>query len=110
VITITPEADAHLCSILEREKAEGVLLSVKGGGCAGFTYDWQVVHEPSGDPIPLSKGTLYIDPMAVMYVIGTVLQYKQDLFGTILSLDNPNVASACGCGESFSLKEEAEND
>ena len=105
MITITPEADAHLCSIIEREKAEGVLLSVKGGGCAGFTYDWQVVQEPSGEAIPLSKGTLYIDPLAVMYVIGTVLQYKQDLFGTILSLDNPNVAAACGCGESFSLKE-----
>ena len=97
MITITPEADSHLCSIIEREKAEGVLLSVKGGGCAGFTYDWQVVQEPSGEAIPLSKGTLYIDPLAVMYVVGTVLQYKQDLFGTILSLDNPNVASACGC-------------
>ena len=105
MITITPEADKHLCSIIEREQADGVLLSVKGGGCAGFTYDWSVVKEPSGEAIPLSKGTLYIDPLALMYVIGTVLQYKKDLFGTILSLDNPNVASACGCGESFSLKQ-----
>ena len=105
MITITPEADKHLCSIIEREQADGVLLSVKGGGCAGFTYDWSVVKEPSGEAIPLSKGTLYIDPLAVMYVIGTVLQYKKDLFGTILSLDNPNVSSACGCGESFSLKQ-----
>jgi iron-sulfur cluster assembly protein len=62
-----------------------------------------VVHEPSGEAIPLSKGTLYIDPLAVMYVIGTVLEYKEDLFGTILKLDNPNVTSACGCGESFSF-------
>ena len=59
------------------------------GNSAGFTYDWSVVKEPSGEAIPLSKGTLYIDPLAVMYVIGTVLQYKKDLFGTILSLDNP---------------------
>jgi len=107
MITVTPEADAHLCDIIEREKADGVLLSVKGGGCAGFSYDWQVVKEPSGEAVPLSKGTLYIDPIAVIYVIGTVLQYKQDLFGTTLTLDNPNVASACGCGESFSLKETA---
>ena len=85
MITVTPEADAHLCAIIEREKADGVLLSVKGGGCAGFNYDWQVVKEPSGEAVPLSKGTLYIDPIAVMYVIGTVLQYKQDLFGTILT-------------------------
>tara|TARA_R110001599_G_scaffold64833_1_gene182641 strand:- start:562 stop:885 length:324 start_codon:yes stop_codon:yes gene_type:complete len=106
MITITPEADKHLCSIIEREQADGVLLSVKGGGCAGFTYDWSVVKEPSGEAIPLSKGTLYIDPLAVMYVIGTVLQYKKDLFGTILSLDNPNVSSACGCGESFSFNGE----
>ena len=47
MITITPEADKHLCSIIEREQADGVLLSVKGGGCAGFTYDWSVVKEPS---------------------------------------------------------------
>jgi len=103
MITITPEADAHLCSIIEKEGAHGVLLSVKGGGCAGFNYDWQVVHEATGEEIPLSKGFLYIDPMAVMYVIGTVLQYKEDLFGAVLKLDNPNVTSSCGCGESFSL-------
>ena len=105
MIEITKEADAHLSSIIEREKAEGVLLSVKGGGCAGFSYDWQVVHEPSGEAVPLSKGTLYIDPTAMLYVIGTVLSYEKNLFGTILKLDNPNVASACVCGESISFKE-----
>ena len=92
MITITPEADKHLCSIIEREQADGVLLSVKGGGCAGFTYDWSVVKEPSGEAIPLSKGTLYIDPLAVMYVIGTVLQYKKDLFKNFHKiLSNPDM-------------------
>ena len=103
MIDVTPQADEHLCSVIEKETAHGVLLSVKGGGCAGFSYDWSVVHEPSGEAIPLSKGTLYIDPIAVMYVINTVLDYKKDIFGNILNLENPNVVSSCGCGESFSV-------
>ena len=103
MIDVTPEADKHLSSIINKEKAHGVLLSVKGGGCAGFSYDWSIVHEPAGEAVPLSNGTLYIDPIAVMYVLNTVLDYKKDVFGTILKLDNPNVVSSCGCGESFSV-------
>ena len=103
MINVTPEADEHLSSIINKEKAHGVLLSVKGGGCAGFSYDWSIVHEPAGEAVPLSNGTLYIDPIAVMYVINTVLDYKKDIFGNILNLENPNVVSSCGCGESFSV-------
>tara|TARA_R110000822_G_scaffold80904_2_gene192544 strand:+ start:532 stop:846 length:315 start_codon:yes stop_codon:yes gene_type:complete len=103
MIDVTPEADKHLSSIINKEKAHGVLLSVKGGGCAGFSYDWSIVHEPAGEAVPLSNGTLYIDPIAVMYVLNTVLDYKKDVFGTILKLENPNVVSSCGCGESFSV-------
>ena len=103
MINVTPEADALLCGIIEKEKADGILLSVKGGGCAGFSYDWSIVNKPCGESIPLSKGTLYIDDLATMYVIGTTLNYETDLFGSILKLDNPNVASSCGCGESFSF-------
>ena len=103
MINVTPEADEHLSSIINKEKAHGVLWSVKGGGCAGFSYDWSIVHEPAGEAVPLSNGTLYIDPIAVMYVLNTVLDYKKDVFGTILKLENPNVVSSCGCGESFSV-------
>ena len=103
ILNVTPEADAHLSDIITREKAEGILLSVKGGGCAGFSYDWSIVNKPCGETIPLSKGILYIDDLATMYVIGTTLNYETDLFGSILKLDNPNVASSCGCGESFSF-------
>lgn len=103
MIDVTPEADKHLSSIINKEKAHGVLLSVKGGGCAGFSYDWSIVHEPAGEAVPLTNGTLYIDPIAVMYVLNTVLDYKKDVFGTILKLENPNVVSSCGCGESFSV-------
>ena len=103
MIDVTPEADKHLSSIINKEKAHGVLLSVKGDGCAGFSYDWSIVHEPAGEAVPLSNGTLYIDPIAVMYVLNTVLDYKKDVFGTILKLENPNVVSSCGCGESFSV-------
>ena len=64
--------------------------------------------EPSTDKeecetVELEKGTLYIDPLAVMYILGSIVDYSKDVFGSVLKIDNPNVQSQCGCGESFSL-------
>ena len=95
MIEITKEADQHLCSILEKEGAHGVLLSVKGGGCAGFSYDWQLVTEPYGEAIPLSNGTLYIDPMAMLYVAGTVLNFDKETV-SVVSGDQAGIVLAKG--------------
>ncbi len=108
MIEVTPSANNHLSTIVTSQTdCEGVLLSVKGGGCAGFSYEWSLI-EPSinkeeYETVQLEKGTLYIDPLAVMYVLGSVVDYSKDVFGSILKINNPNVQSQCGCGESFSL-------
>jgi iron-sulfur cluster assembly protein len=108
MIEITPEANEHLSSIVSSSKdCEGVLLSVKGGGCAGFSYEWSLLEESTNkesfETVKLEQGTLYIDPLAVMYILGSVINYSKDVFGSILKLENPNVQSQCGCGESFSV-------
>ena len=103
MIKLSDNAITHLQTIAKENNKKFVRLDVKGGGCAGVSYDWSIVNKPCGESIPLSKGTLYIDDLATMYVIGTTLNYETDLFGSILKLDNPNVASSCGCGESFSF-------
>jgi|TARA_R100000093_G_C1870296_1_gene51103 iron-sulfur cluster assembly accessory protein len=108
MIEITPEANEHLSSIVSSSKdCEGVLLSVKGGGCAGFSYEWSLLDDSDNkekyETITLKTGTLFIDPLAMMYVIGSVINYSKDVFGAILKLENPNVQSQCGCGESFSV-------
>jgi iron-sulfur cluster assembly accessory protein len=108
MIEVTPTANDHLSDIVSSSKdCEGVLLSVKGGGCAGFSYEWSLLEGSSNkeeyEAIALKKGTLFIDPLAVMYVLGSVVDYSKDVFGAILKVENPNVQSQCGCGESFSV-------
>jgi len=108
MIEITPNAHEHLSSIVSSSKdCEGVLLSVRGGGCAGFSYEWSLLEESNNkeeyEKISLTTGTLFIDPLAVMYVLGAVVDYSKDVFGAILKIENPNAQSKCGCGESFSV-------
>ncbi len=108
MIEITQKANEHLSGIVGSSKdCEGVLLSVKGGGCAGFSYEWSLIEQSTSkeecETIKLEQGTLYIDPLAVMYVLGSVVDYSKDVFGAILKIENPNVQSQCGCGESFSV-------
>jgi iron-sulfur cluster assembly accessory protein len=108
MIEITPNANEHLSSIVSSSKdCEGVLLSVRGGGCAGFSYEWSLLEDSNNkeeyEKISLTTGTLFIDPLAVMYVLGSVVDYSKDIFGAILKIENPNAQSKCGCGESFSV-------
>ncbi len=81
-----------------------VTLSVKGGGCSGFQYVWGLKSDQPdvewGDPI---DDTLVIDPVAEMYVLGSVVDYVTELGGSYLSIKNPMSTSSCGCGESFGI-------
>ncbi len=108
MIEITPNANEHLSSIVSSSKdCEGVLLSVRGGGCAGFSYEWSLLEDANNkeeyEKISLTTGTLFIDPLAVMYVLGAVVDYYKDVFGAILKIENLNAKSKCGCGDSFSV-------
>ena len=74
-----------------------VYLSVKGGGCSGFTYVWDVTDlEPT-------VGNLVVDEMAEMFVIGCTIDYVNELGGSYLKVINPNATASCGCGESFAI-------
>ncbi len=74
-----------------------VYLSVKGGGCSGFTYVWDVT-----DQTP-TVGNLVVDDMAEMFVIGCTIDYVSELGGSYLKVINPNATASCGCGESFAV-------
>ena len=74
-----------------------VSLSVKGGGCSGFQYEWVVTDkEPT-------VGNLWLDPMAEMFVFGCTVDYVEELGGSYLKVVNPNATASCGCGESFAV-------
>lgn len=107
MITVTDEAKAHLKGI-EDDNNKHPKLGVKGGGCAGFSYDWQLVErdeiEDSDHVIDLGNGAkVIIDGTSLMYLMGTRLELQKNVFGTTLEIVNPAAASACGCGESVNF-------
>ena len=110
MITITDNADIHLSSIIAENNVAAVRLAVNSGGCSGFTYDWQLVKEEEivdimvdFIPIKLDTGKLFIDSLSSVYLSGMTIDFKKDIFGDRLMIDNPNVQSMCGCGESFQV-------
>ncbi len=103
VVTITEEAKEHLLEICDNQKENN---SVAGGGCAGFSYKWGFIGDPDKDDEVVnidSNKNLIIDGMSIMHLLGMEIDYKKDIFGSILHIENPNVTSSCGCGESFNV-------
>lgn len=105
MITITETAKNYLNEQLLKQNRPYIKLSVKGGGCAGFSYDYSFedAKDAMDFEIPLADGAFLVDGMSFMYVAGTELDYVSDLAGSALKLRNPNETSSCGCGKSFAI-------
>jgi len=106
VVSLTEKARNHLLNICTNENQNYIHLSVAGGGCAGFSYKWDFANEytATDEVINIEQDKkLVIDGMSVMHLIGMEIDYKKNIFGSILHIDNPNVTSSCGCGESFNI-------
>ena len=93
VIQLTESAKEYLRQV----GRPNVSLSVKGGGCSGFQYEWGVTEEPP------TVENLRLDPMAEMFVFGCTIDYVTELGGSYLKVINPNATASCGCGESFAV-------
>ena len=78
-----------------------VTLGVKGGGCSGFQYVWGLSETKTNNEI--IDNILLLDPMAIMYVIGSTIDYVTELGGSFLTVVNPMAKAQCGCGESFGV-------
>ena len=102
IVFLTDQAKTQMVSMLEEHAKQAVRLSLKGGGCAGFKYDWTLTDEAEKDDevIELPKGKFLIDPASIMYLIGSTVDYKKEVFGSYFDIRNPASTSSCGCGES----------
>ena len=105
MINITEEANEHLSRIVRDQDVDGIELGVKGGGCAGFTYEWDLIEDipEAHDVIPLLDGSLYVRPEAMMFLMGVTIDYTDGINGSYIVFKNPNATSQCGCGESFGV-------
>ena len=91
--------------IVEEGNAELKLrVFVSGGGCSGFQYGFTFEEKPNEDDTVLEKNgvQLLIDPMSYQYLVGSEIDYKEDLEGAQFVIKNPNATTTCGCGSAFS--------
>ena len=105
-IMLTPAAAARVAVIAERQGKPAILrLSVEGGGCSGFQYKFGMADalEP-GDTVAETDGVqLIVDDMSLDLVRGAHVDFVDNLGGAHFAVTNPNAASGCGCGTSFSV-------
>lgn len=83
----------------------GLRVAVEGGGCSGFQYDIQLAPGPAADDLVIERdgAKLYIDPVSVPFLDGSVVDWVQELIGASFKVRNPNAKTSCGCGVSFSV-------
>ena len=105
-ITLTENAAKRVAWIAERQQKPAVLrLAVDGGGCAGFTYKFELAPDAeSDDEVAETDGVkLVVDPVSLELVKGSAVDFVEDLGGSTFRVTNPNAQSGCGCGSSFSV-------
>ncbi len=101
------KAAERIQEILSNDKNNsiGVRVGVKSGGCAGMSYIMEYAKEinPSDEVIEDRGVKVFIDPGAIMYLLGTEMDYKKEEFSSNFVFKNPNESERCGCGESFKV-------
>ena len=107
MITVTTRALTQLVKISRTEKVNRILFSVKGGGCNGFKYDISPMRtQPDAldEVINLRRDlNLVVDNRSAIYLIGTKLDWRDDIMGNRFEFTNPNANGTCGCGNTFSV-------
>lgn len=106
-VTLTQNAAARLKTLMARDgnAALKFRVSVSGGGCSGFSYGFDL--KESGEPGDIEMEQhgvpVLVDGMAMLYILGSEIDYVEDLIGASFRVNNPNAQSHCGCGSSFSI-------
>ena len=107
VMTLTPAAADRVKTIVKTsDNAAGIRVSIKKGGCAGMEYAIDLATEVNekDDRIERDGATVFVAPEAVLYLLGTEMDYEVTKLRSGFVFNNPNQTSACGCGESVELK------
>ena len=107
VVTLTDAAAARVRALMNANpKALGLRIGIKKGGCAGmeYTMEWAEHQRPHDEVVEDHGVRIFIDPKAILFLLGTEMDYKQSMLKSGFIFNNPNQTSACGCGESVMLK------
>ena len=105
---LTESAKRQMSNLLAKNPGRyAVSLAVLGGGCAGFKYDWGFVdsaEQVNKDDVMIewADGRFVVDSTSMLYIAGTKIDWREEVFGSQFEISNPNATGGCGCGESFS--------
>ena len=106
-ITLTASAEARIADLLAKAPGPvaGVRLSTPKRGCSGLAYsiDYVETAKPGDEAIVTPVGTLFVDGGSLLYLIGSVMDWREDDFTAGFVFNNPNAKGSCGCGESFTV-------
>tara|TARA_B110000503_G_scaffold118173_1_gene178841 strand:- start:282 stop:605 length:324 start_codon:yes stop_codon:yes gene_type:complete len=107
MVTVTHKAKTHLMNKMLANDKKYILLQAKGGGCAGFKYDWSFPDEKDINQLDMcidisDQHKLVIDRYSEFKILGCEIDYAESISGSTLEIINPNAKATCGCGESFS--------
>lgn len=111
VVSLTEAAEKQINTLSTENEVYGISLNLKGGGCAGFEYEWGLVESPTDlhpndEVVKTQEGCAFvIGKDSVMFLLGSVIDYKKDIIGAMFDIKNPNAQSSCGCGVSVNFKE-----
>lgn len=104
-IQITDAAARRICALVEAKEGAFLRIFVEAGGCSGFKYIFGMDHETTADDVHFeeSGATVVVDSISLSLMVESVLDFEEDLSGSKFVVKNPNAATKCGCGNSFSL-------
>lgn len=105
-LALTPAAAARLTRLSDQQGRDLMLrVAVDGGGCSGFQYRFELVERAEADDLRVETDgrAALVDPVSLPFLVGSAVDFVDDLGGAQFVVRNPNAASSCGCGVSFSI-------
>jgi iron-sulfur cluster assembly protein len=106
ILNLTENAQARVAHpMAQKPDAAGIRVWIKEAGCSGLAYQVDFADDvPEGDDVVETPGgKVFIDPKAIMYILGSTMDFQEDKFFSGFLFSNPNETDRCGCGESFSV-------
>ena len=104
-VSMSASAARRLSKILNGEDGAALRISVKGGGCSGFQYSFDIEKARADDDLVVERdgATILVDPVSLEYLKGAEVDFVDDLMGQAFKVKNPNAVASCGCGVSFTV-------
>ena len=105
-VALSPAAAARIKAVVASEPpGAGLRVAVEGGGCSGFQYEINVAPAPNADDVIIERdgARVFVDPVSLPFLLGSEVDWVDELIGASFKVKNPNATSSCGCGVSFSV-------